>query len=95
MDVLDVSSSGNDPQQKIVREPGYQVPFAQTVKKAVGNSLLVGTIGSITSDVQANKLLNNRLDLVLVGRKFQKNPGLMWEFADELNIEIKNTNQIQ
>lgn len=95
VDVLDVSSGGNDPRQKIVGGPGYQAPFAQTVKKAVGDSLLVGTVGSITSGVQANKLLNDGLDLVLVGRKFQKNPGLVWEFADELDVEIKNANQIQ
>lgn len=95
VDVLDVSSGGNDPRQKIIGGPGYQAPFAQAVKKAVGDSLFVGTVGSITSGVQANKLLDDRLDLVLLGRKFQKNPGLVWEFADELDIEIKNANQIQ
>ncbi len=32
MDYMDVSSGGLDPRQKIPLAPGYQVPFAETVK---------------------------------------------------------------
>ncbi|KAF7898996.1 uncharacterized protein EAF01_008209 [Botrytis porri] len=96
VDVLDVSSGGNDPRQKINGGPGYQAPFARQIKLAVGDSLLVGTVGSITSGVQANDLLkDNGLDMIFSGRMFQKNPGLVWTFADELDVDIKVANQIQ
>ncbi|KAK6609462.1 NADH:flavin oxidoreductase NADH oxidase [Botrytis cinerea] len=86
VDVLDVSSGG----------PAYQTPFARQIKLAVGDSLLVGTVGSITSGVQANDLLkDNGLDMIFIGRMFQKNPGLVWTFADELGVDIKVANQIQ
>jgi 2,4-dienoyl-CoA reductase-like NADH-dependent reductase (Old Yellow Enzyme family) len=35
-DWIDVSSGGVSPLQKIPLEPGYQVPFARTVKEATG-----------------------------------------------------------
>ncbi|TGO22412.1 hypothetical protein BPAE_0169g00190 [Botrytis paeoniae] len=96
VDALDVSSGGNDPRQKINGGPGYQAPFAHQIKLAVGDSLLVGTVGSITSGVQANDLLkDNGLDMIFIGRMFQKNPGLVWTFADELGVDIKVANQIQ
>ncbi|KAF7940414.1 uncharacterized protein EAE98_000541 [Botrytis deweyae] len=96
VDVLDVSSGGNDPRQKIKGGPGYQAPFARQIKLAVGDSLLVGTVGSITSGVQANDLLkDNGLDMIFIGRMFQKNPGLVWTFADELDVDTKVANQIQ
>ncbi|THV53863.1 hypothetical protein BGAL_0040g00240 [Botrytis galanthina] len=96
VDALDVSSGGNDPRQKINGGPGYQAPFARQIKLAVEDSLLVGTVGSITSGVQANDLLkDNGLDMIFIGRMFQKNPGLVWTFADELGVDIKVANQIQ
>lgn len=94
VDVLDVSSGGNDPRQKIIGGPGYQAPAALQVKEALGDRLLVGTVGAITSDTQANGLLNNGLDMVLVGRLFQRNPGLVWQFAEELDVDVKSANQI-
>lgn len=54
----------------------------------------MGTVGSITSGKQANQLLEEGLDLAIVGRLFQKNPGLVWTFADELGVEIDVANQI-
>lgn len=94
VDVLDVSSGGNDPRQKIIGGPGYQAPAALQVKKKLGDRLLVGTVGAITSGPQANNLLKDGLDMVFVGRMFQKNPGLVWTFADELDVDIKSANQI-
>lgn len=95
VDLLDVSSAGISPQQKIVGGPAYQAPFAKEVKKALGNKILVGTVGAITNGKQANELLAHGLDVVLVGRSFQKNPGLVWQFADDIGIQINNANQIK
>ncbi|KAL2870450.1 NADH:flavin oxidoreductase/NADH oxidase [Aspergillus lucknowensis] len=96
IDVLDVSSGGTHAAQKIKSKPGFQAPFAIAVKKAVGDKLLVGTVGMIDSGSLANSLLENEgLDIVLVGRGFQKNPGLIWTFAEELGVEISMANQIR
>ncbi|KAL8780061.1 MAG: hypothetical protein Q9213_006651 [Squamulea squamosa] len=95
VDLLDVSSGGLHPKQQVKTGPGYQAPFAQKVKEKVGDKMLVGTVGSITNGKQANELLENGLDLAIVGRMFQKNPGLVWTFAEDLNVEINVANQIR
>lgn len=78
VDLLDVSSGGNHPAQHPHVKPAYQAPLAIQVKKAVGDSLLVGSVGSIDNAHIANDLLEkDGLDIVTVGRGFQKNPGLV------------------
>lgn len=57
--------------------------------------MLVGTVGTITSGKQANQLLEEGLDVAIVGRMFQKNPGLVWAFADDLGTQIQVANQIR
>jgi len=103
VDLLDVSSGGAHADQKVKTGPGYQVPLAKTIKAAVGDKLLVGTVGSITSGKQAEAILTGKgegshgeqqVDLAIVGRGFQKNPGLVWAWAEELGTEIKMANQI-
>lgn len=95
VDLLDVSSGGNHPLQHPHVGPGYQAPFAKIAKKAVGDRMAVGTVGSITSGKQANDLLEEGLDLAIVGRQFQKNPGLVFAFADELDVDVQMPNQIR
>ncbi|KAL8904103.1 MAG: hypothetical protein Q9207_003494 [Kuettlingeria erythrocarpa] len=95
VDLLDVSSGGLHPSQKIKGGPGYQAPFAQQVKEKVRDRMMVGTVGSITNGKQANELLEKGLDLAIVGRYFQKNPGLVWSFAEDLGVEINVANQIR
>jgi len=95
VDLLDVSSGGIHPSQKIKGGPGYQVHFAKAVKDKVGDSLAVTAVGTITSGTQTSEILElARLDAVFVGRYFQKNPGLVWTFAEELETEIHLANQI-
>jgi 2,4-dienoyl-CoA reductase-like NADH-dependent reductase (Old Yellow Enzyme family) len=55
VDLMDVSSGGNHPDQNIPSAPGFQVPLAAAVKKAVPN-LVIGTVGIITSGPQANEV---------------------------------------
>ena len=77
VDLLDVSSGGNSPLQHPHVKPAYQAPFAIDVKKAVGDKMKVGSVGSIESAKLANDLLEkDGLDVVTIGRGFQKNPGL-------------------
>lgn len=73
----------------------YPQPFAKAVKERLGDKLAVGTVGSITNGKQANQLLEEGLDLVIVGRMFQKNPSIVWTFAEELGTQINVANQIR
>lgn len=52
-------------------------------------------MGTITSGIQANNLLEEGLDLAIAGRMFQKNPALVWSWAEELEVEINVANQIR
>lgn len=96
VDVLDVSSGGLHPAAKIKGGPGYQVPFSKEIKSAVGDKLLVSAVGSIREGKQAEEILTNDtpLDIIFVGRQFQKDPGLVWTWADQLDISISVANQI-
>ncbi|KAH6622455.1 hypothetical protein C7974DRAFT_398323 [Boeremia exigua] len=96
VDLLDVSSGGLHEKQHIHSGPGYQEPFAKAVKDKVGDKMLVGTVGSITNGDQANRYLEeDHLDVAFVGRMFQKNPGIVWAFADDLGVEGRWANQIR
>jgi 2,4-dienoyl-CoA reductase-like NADH-dependent reductase (Old Yellow Enzyme family) len=95
VDLLDVSSGGNHEKQHIHAGPAYQAPFAKAIKKAVGDKMAVGVVGSITEGKQANQLVKDGLDLAIVGRLFQKNPGMVWAFADDLGVEVNWANQIR
>lgn len=86
VDLLDVSSGGQHPKQHPHVKPAYQAPFAIQVKKAVGSKMAVGSVGSIENGTLANDLLEKEgLDLTIVGRGFQKNPGLVFAWADEVS----------
>ena len=93
VDLLDVSSGGLHPLQHIHAGPGYQVPFALAVKRAVGETMAVSAVGSITEAKQAEEYLQAGLDMVVIGRTFLKNPGIVWQFADELGVQAHWANQ--
>ncbi|BCR91139.1 NADH:flavin oxidoreductase/NADH oxidase [Aspergillus chevalieri] len=96
VDLIDVSSGGVHAAQKVKSGPGFQAPFAVAIKKAVGDKLVVATVGAITNGRQANQLLEEEgLDVTLVGRGFQKDTATAWTFAQHLNVEISMANQIR
>lgn len=95
VDLLDVSSGGNHPKQHPHAGPAYQAPFAKLVKKAVGDKLLVGTVGNIRTGKQAEEQMQDGLDLVIAGRWFQKDPALVWTWAEELGVDVNVANQIR
>lgn len=90
VDFLDISGGGLDHRQQIAPGPGYQVPYAAAVKKAVaGTPTFVSAVGNITSGKQASGYLDDgSVDAVLVGREFLRDPNLVWHWADELEIDI-------
>lgn len=96
VDLLDVSSAGLHEKQHVHSKPGYQEPFARDIKKKLGDKLAVSAVGTITEGKQANGYLeNDNLDLIFAGRMFQKNPGLVWAWADDLGVEGRWANQIR
>ena len=85
----------NHPKQHPHVAPAYQSPFAIKVKKAVGSKMAVGSVGSIDNAHLASDLLEKEgLDLITVGRGFQKNPGLVFAWADELGQQVQMPNQV-
>ncbi|KXN71820.1 FMN-linked oxidoreductase, partial [Conidiobolus coronatus NRRL 28638] len=98
VDLIDASSGGSSPNQKIKVEPYYQVPFSQKIKKNV--SILTGTVGLITNAKIANEILEEgKADLIYIGRELLKNPGFIKQSAaKEFNLKIQwpqNYNYIQ
>lgn len=96
VDLIDISSGGVHAAQKITSGPAFQADFAAAVKKAVGDRLLVAAVGMINHGDMAEKILQDKnLDVILVGRAFQRDTGLAWAFAKDLNVEIAMAAQIR
>lgn len=73
VDLMDCSSGGLVPYAKIPVAPGYQVPFAERVRKEAG--ILSGAVGMITEPAQANEIIQNgQADLVLLAREMLRDP---------------------
>jgi 2,4-dienoyl-CoA reductase-like NADH-dependent reductase (Old Yellow Enzyme family) len=73
VDLIDCSSGGNDPRQKIPIHPAYQVPFAAAVKQQTG--CMTGAVGLIhTPDLAESIVANDQADLVILGRALLADP---------------------
>jgi 2,4-dienoyl-CoA reductase-like NADH-dependent reductase (Old Yellow Enzyme family) len=83
VDLIDCSSGGNDPRQKIPIHPGYQVPFAAAIKDNTG--LLTGAVGLIHSpDLAESIVANGQADIVILGRTLLADPVWPLRAAREL-----------
>jgi 2,4-dienoyl-CoA reductase-like NADH-dependent reductase (Old Yellow Enzyme family) len=73
VDLVDCSSGGNAPDAKIPLGPGYQVPFAERIRRETG--MRTGAVGLITTPRQADEIVRNgQADLVLLAREFLRDP---------------------
>ena len=87
IDVLDVSSGGLSAAQKIEVGPGYQLPFAERIKKETGVTTMA--VGLITEPQQAETLLEcGQADLVALARELLRDPHWPQRAAHELGTEI-------
>jgi 2,4-dienoyl-CoA reductase-like NADH-dependent reductase (Old Yellow Enzyme family) len=96
VDFCDVSSGGLASAQKVISAPGYQVPFARAIREALpsSSSMKIGAVGMITSGKQAQEILDSgAADIAIVARAFQKDPGLVWHWAEELDTKIHVASQ--
>ena len=87
VDWIDVSSGGVSPLQKIALGPGYQVPFAEAVKKATG--LPTMAVGLITDAQQAEDIVaSGKADLIALARGFLYDPRWAWHAAAQLGGSV-------
>ena len=87
VDLIDCSSGGVVPTPPPAG-PGYQVPFADRIKREAAIS--TGAVGLITTPEMADEIVRNeRADLVILGRELLRNPYWPLEAAGELGVEVE------
>jgi len=83
VDLVDCSSAALVPDQKIVAGPGFQVPFAERIRRDAG--ILTGAVGLIETKEQVSEILaNEKADLVFMAREFLRDPYWPLRAAREL-----------
>jgi 2,4-dienoyl-CoA reductase-like NADH-dependent reductase (Old Yellow Enzyme family) len=88
VDLFDCSSGGNVAHAKIQIGPGYQVPFAERIRREAG--ILTGAVGMITSPAQADHIIRTgQADIVLLAREMLRDPYWPLRAARELNQPIR------
>ncbi len=87
VDLIDCSSGGNAASAKIPVEPGYQVGFAERIRRETG--LLTGAVGLITTAAQAETIVQSgQADLVLLAREFLRDPYFPVHAAQGLGAQV-------
>ncbi|MBZ5637782.1 MAG: NADH:flavin oxidoreductase/NADH oxidase [Acidobacteriia bacterium] len=73
VDLVDCSSGGTSPHAKIPAAPGFQVPFAEAVKKGAG--IATGAVGLITVPAHADEIVSTgKADVVFLARQLLRDP---------------------
>lgn len=94
IDLIDVSTGGLVNVQPTNIFPGYQVHYAEEIRKVVG--IATGAVGLITNGAQAEEVIGNgRADLVVIGRELLRNPFWVREVAIELNAKDQLKTPVQ
>jgi 2,4-dienoyl-CoA reductase-like NADH-dependent reductase (Old Yellow Enzyme family) len=82
-----VSSGGITHPMQIPALPGYNVPFAERVKKETGST--VQTVGMIVKPEQAEGIIaSGQADMVCLARAFLDNPRWVWHAAEALGADV-------
>jgi len=83
VDLVDCSSGGAVHDQQIAVGPGYQVPFAERIRREAG--VATGAVGMITEAVQADTIIRGgQADVVLLARELLRDPYWPMHAADKL-----------
>jgi 2,4-dienoyl-CoA reductase-like NADH-dependent reductase (Old Yellow Enzyme family) len=83
VDLVDCSSGGAVHDQQIVVGPGYQVPFAERIRRDAG--IATGAVGLITEAAQADAIIRaGQADVVLLARELLRDPYWPLHAADQL-----------
>lgn len=87
VDLIDCSSGGSTPDAAVPVGPGFQVPFAERIRREAG--VATGAVGMITEPAQADAIVRDgRADLVFVGRELLRDPHWALRAARELGVEV-------
>jgi 2,4-dienoyl-CoA reductase-like NADH-dependent reductase (Old Yellow Enzyme family) len=88
VDLVDSSSGGMVPYAKIPFGPGYQVGFAERIRRESG--IMTGAVGFITEAKQAEQILaSEQADLILIARESLRNPYFPLYAAHALGEDIQ------
>ena len=86
-DFICVSSGGTVPHARVPVTPGYQVAFAERIKKET--SLKVRAVGMIADPDQAEEILaTGKADMVAMARAILDNPRWVWHAAERFGVKI-------
>jgi 2,4-dienoyl-CoA reductase-like NADH-dependent reductase (Old Yellow Enzyme family) len=87
VDLVDCSSGGAVYDQQIVAGPGYQVPFAERIRRDAG--VMTGAVGLITNAEQADAIISRgQADVVLLARELLRDPYWPMRAADQLDKRV-------
>jgi 2,4-dienoyl-CoA reductase-like NADH-dependent reductase (Old Yellow Enzyme family) len=87
-DFVDVSSGALSPLQQVALGPGYQVPFAERIRKETGLTTIA--VGLITEPEQAEAIVaEGRADLVALARGMLYDPRWPWHAAAKLGATVE------
>lgn len=94
VDLIDCSSGGLVPHVKIPNSPGYQVPFAEQIRREAG--IPTGAVGLITDPHQAETILSTgQADAILLAREILRDPHWPLHAAHALGVDIPWPRQYQ
>ena len=83
VDAIDCSSGGNVENARIPVGAGYQVPFAERIRREAG--IATAAVGMIVAPTQADQIVRNgEADMVLLAREFLRDPYWPLRAAREL-----------
>jgi 2,4-dienoyl-CoA reductase-like NADH-dependent reductase (Old Yellow Enzyme family) len=87
VDLIDCSSGGAVPHAKIEVGPGYQVPFARTIRAEA--DVATAAVGLITQSAQAEEIVaKGNADAVFLAREFLRDPYVPLHWSRELGVEL-------
>jgi len=87
VDLVDCSSGGLVPYAKVPVGPGYQVPFAEAIRREAG--IPTAAVGMITEPRQAEEILaTGRADAIVMARAFLRDPYWPFHAAQELGADV-------
>ena len=85
-DFVDATSGGLDPRQNIPVAPGYQVPFAEQIRREA--DIPTWAVGMISEPQQAEAIIaEGQADCVALARAMMFNPRWAWHAAEALGVE--------
>jgi len=87
IDLIDCSSGGLVPEAQPPFGPGFQTPFASTIRRAAG--LATGAVGFITDPAQAEQIVATGLaDAIFLARQMLRDPYWPLHAARSLGVDL-------